>query len=156
MAFTVAELRDMPNARPMYLVEIQTLNSGDMLYLSDRNRVFSSQNYEAYLQDLSNVGAELERADSSGLNAEVSFQFLNDGYKTDGYLSDYLDTYPLEGAAVTVKEIYIDVNDTNSSDSVTIFTGIMDAPKVINQQSFVCSASDKGVYKQQDGVRGRF
>jgi hypothetical protein len=156
MAFTVAQLRDMPNARPVYLVEIQTLNSGDMLYLSNKNIEFSSQNYEAYLSALTDIGAELERASSEGRNADVTFQFLNDTYKTSTYLTDYLDTYPIEGATVTVKEIYIDVNGNNSSDSVMTFTGILDAPMDINQLGFTVQASSKGWFKQQDSVRGRF
>jgi hypothetical protein len=124
---SATQLRDRPRAEPVYLVEIELKNGGPTLYISDRNIVMTTQRYENYLDDLSD------------LNSFSVLKFRNDRYKTYDYLIEIGDTYPFEGATVTVKECYLDGND--SSSAVVIFKGALEEPRDIDRMGFTCKVS---------------
>jgi hypothetical protein len=143
---TIAQARARAKTEPIYLVEIALLNSGPTLYLSDRTVKVGSQTYQHYLNDLSGLSDELGRYDSAGLNSDITLRFDNAAFTSGGTAYDYLieigDTYPFEGAAVTIQEVYLDPDGTPSAAG-TLFVGVLDEPADIDIAGFTCKASGK-------------
>ena len=137
---TVARSRGYDRAEPVYFVEIALLNSGPVLYLSDRNVTVSGQAYEDYLSDLSGLGDSLERATSGGLNADITLGFRNERFRSYSYLIEIGETYPLIGAACTIRECYLDASGA-PSDTETAFKGVLDEPCDITLFGFSCGVS---------------
>ncbi len=137
---TIAQARDKDRARPVYLMEITLLNSGPTLYFSDGNITVGGQRYEDYLGDLSGLGEDIRRSDSEGLNANINLGFKNDRYKAYTYLVELGETYPFEGAEVTIKETYLDAAGV-PSDAETVFKGALDEPRDIDLMGFACRVS---------------
>jgi hypothetical protein len=138
---TIIEARNRLRAEPVYLLEIALLNSGPTLYLSDRILTVGSQVYEDYVDDLKGLGEELKRLDAGSLNADFTVRLRNDNYKTYDHLVTMGDTCPFEGAAVTVKEVYLDSDGTPSA-AETIFKGVIDTLVDIDLLWFSCKVSD--------------
>jgi hypothetical protein len=127
-------------ARSVWLVEIRLLNSGPTLYLSDRNVTVQGQRYEYYLDDLSGLGEELRRADSGGLNADIALVFDNGRYQGYNRLVEIGETYPFDGAGVTIKAAYLD-DDGTLLDLETVYKGVIEGPTGITPLAFECRVS---------------
>jgi hypothetical protein len=140
--YTVSQQKALDRKRlaPIWLVEISLQNSGPTLYFSDRNILVGSTLYEDYLEDLNGLGAQLNRKNSEFLNLDVTFRFKNRRFKTYNHLIEIGDAYPFEGAAATIKKVYLDDND-NPSDAEIIEKVILDEPGDIDQVNFMCRAS---------------
>ncbi len=134
------EARDQDRLEPVYLVEIALLNSGPTLYLSSRDVTYQSTAYQSYLDRVDGLGNESPRGGKGSLNAHVSIVFRNDPYGQSAHLVELGDTYPFEGAGITVKEVYLD-GDGNMSSSDTVFHGALEEPRDIDLMSFTCKAS---------------
>lgn len=137
---TLLQLKDRSRYKPAYLLELTLKNSGPTLYLSDRNISIEGQIYEDYLDDLTGIGDELRRADSEGLNTDITLTFKNDKYKGYNYLIEIGDTYPFEGAVCVIKETALDDSGTPSVPE-TVFKGVLDEPEDIDLMGFKCKVS---------------
>jgi hypothetical protein len=137
---TFAEARNRARTEPVILVEIELLNSGPTLYLSDRNVTVGGRHYQDYLESLGSLGEELRRQDSSSLNTDASLRFRNDPYGGYAHLVEMEAAHPFTGAAVTVRECYLD-EDGTPSDTETIFRGVLDEPREIDLLGFTCRIS---------------
>ncbi len=137
---SAAVCRDRNRAEPIFLIEINLKNSGPTLYLSDRNILIGSQQYENYISEISGIEGEINLIDSSSSNTDISLTFKNDRYGSYNYLIEIGDTYPFEGAGCLIREVYLD-DDNNPSDMVTIFKGVIDEPQDIDLLSFRCKLS---------------
>lgn len=137
---SAATYRDRSRAEPVYLVEIMLKNSGPTLYLSDRNILVSSRQYENYIQDITGISGDVNRADSTISNADITIVLKNDKYTSYDYLVEIGDVYPFEGATCLIKEVYLG-DDSTPSEVVTIFKGVIDEPQEIDLLSFQCSVS---------------
>ncbi len=133
------EARAMDRAEPVYLVEVGLLNSGPVLYLSDRQITVAGQLYEDYLHGLSGLGAELRRADAQGLNTSLELSFRTDPWRAYARLVNVLDDYPMDGAEVTVSEVFLDTDGLPSGAGV-LFKGVIEEPKEIDLKGFRCRA----------------
>jgi hypothetical protein len=129
----IERFRDMPRAEPVCLVEIELKNSGPVLYFSDRAVSAMGQDYEDYLVEITGLTA----GDNISTAATVSFK--NDRFGPYESLIDIAEDYPFEGAAITVKEVYLDV-DGEASEVVTILKGTLAAPRDIDLMGFSCEA----------------
>jgi hypothetical protein len=80
------------------------------MYLTDGTAVWIFGNrYEHYLDSLSGLGEEVQRATSEGLNTDITLRLANRQWRTEGEpLIAIGDTYPFEGASVVIKEVYFD------------------------------------------------
>jgi hypothetical protein len=137
---TLEEARALDKAEPIYLLEVALLNSGPTLRLSDRNVTSGGQSYEDYMEDLSGLGEELRRPDSTGLNSEIELRFTNEPMGAYSHLIDMDAEHPFTGAGVVIKETYLD--DTGQpSESGVLFKGALDEPRDIDLMGFTCRAS---------------
>jgi len=144
----IGRLRDRSRYKPAYLVEITLKNGGPTLYFSDRNINADGTLYEDYLDDLSGLGDELRRLDSSALNADITLRFKNDKYKGYNYLIEIGDTYPFEGAVCVIKETALDDSGTPSIPE-TVFKGALDEPSAIDLMGFTCRVSSMPYVKDR-------
>lgn len=141
MTMSVAQARGLTRLKPVFLIEIALQGAGaPTLYLSDRNITVSSQIFENYLDDLSGLAEEIERATSASRNPNISLRFHNDRYSSYNYLIEIGSVYPWEGAALTIKEVYLDDDNTPSAVD-TVFKGALDEPRNIDLIGFECKAS---------------
>lgn len=152
MTFTAAIARDRPRAAVVYLVEIQTLASGPLLYLSDRNKVVGGLAYSDYIARVDGLGDTLFRATADFQTMPITITFRNDPYDDGstayGYLSALSEDHPLEGAAVAVKACYLD-DDNEPATPETVFVGNLDSPRSITGISFVCPVLSREAYASQ-------
>lgn len=137
---TIAEARGTNRLKPVFLVEITLGNSGPTLYLSDRNLTVAGQRYEDYLGDLSGLAEEVRRAESGGLNSDITLSFRNDRFQGYDYLIEMGETYPFEGAACVIKEVCLDDAD-NTSETETLFKGVLEEARDIDLIGFRCKVS---------------
>ena len=137
---TAEEAMGRTRLKPVWLIDIMLKNSGPTLNISDRNIEMYGTIYENYLDDLSGLGAELRRASSQGLNPDIRLNFANGKFRGYNHLVEIGDTYPFEGADITIREIYLDDDDVPSVE-VTWFKGVLDEPENIDLMRFECSAS---------------
>lgn len=151
---SIVRMRERTRLRPVYLVEIALQNSGPTLYLSDRNITIGDtpQTYENYIHNISEIAEEIERATSEGLNPEIQIEFYNGKFQAYNYLIEIGDTYPFEGAVITIKEIYLD-DDGVASVIDTIFKGALDEPRDIDLMQFSCAASSLPFWKDKQFVQ---
>lgn len=145
---TIAKARGRLNVKPVWLVEIALKNSGGTLYFSDKNIVVGSQRYEDYLESLSSMSEQLGRKDSHTINTNLRLTFKNDVYQSYDNLILIGDTYPFEGAGVTIKECYLE-DDDDPSDVETRFVGVLDAPRSIDVTNFICDISSVIYHKDR-------
>ncbi len=136
---SIDEARAMDRAEPVYLIEVELLNSGPVLYLSDRQVTVAGQLYEDYLHGLSGLGAELRRTHAQGLNTSLELSFRNDPWRAYSYLVNALDDYPIDGAEVTVSEVLLDTDGLPSGTAV-LFKGVLEEPREIDLMGFQCRA----------------
>jgi hypothetical protein len=141
---TIEQARDNSRIKPVYLVEIDLLNSGPTLYFSDRIISVGGQAYEPFIDMITGLSQALERSSAQFTNSAISIKFKNDPYINSGtpfaFLSLLGDTYPFQGASLTLKRTYLD-DDNSPSDVETVFVGVLDPPMDINLVEFVCSVS---------------
>jgi hypothetical protein len=149
----VNQARDSAHVAPIILVEVTLKNSGGTHYFSDRSITVAAQRYEDYISNSLTIGAQLERDTSAGKNADVNIVFKNQAYKTYDYLIEIGETYPFEGADVTIKEVYL-LDDGTLSDVDTLFVGALDSPKGIDLLSFSCKAISSEYITQWKNRRG--
>jgi hypothetical protein len=145
MSWDTAQARDRNRAQPVYLVEIQTLNGGPLLKFADRNILVGAVQYADYIGSLSGISGTLDRATSGATNSNASVVFKNDPYDAYAYLSDLSEDYPLEGAAIEVKELFIDDVGAQTTPT-TIFTGNLDSPTGITSIAFSCAAMSRETF----------
>jgi len=139
---TIAQSRDRPRAKPVYLVEITLKNSGPTLYFSDRNILVGSQQYENYIEDIQGIGEEIKRIDSTFLNIDITIIIKNERFKTYNHLVEIGDIYPFEGADCTIKEVCLD-DDNNPSDTETLLKCNLDELEDIDLLNFSCKLSSR-------------
>lgn len=146
---SIAEARGRTRLAPICLVEIILQGSGaPTLYLSDRNITVAGQIYEYYITGVDGLAEEIKRATSEGLNPRIDLTFWNARYAAYNYLIEIGDTYPFEGAILTVKECYLN-DDGVPSVVETLFKGALDEPRDIDLMKFTCSASSMLFAKDQ-------
>ena len=138
MTITADQARDRNRAAIVYLCDIQTLAGGPLLRLSDRNIPVGSVVYQAYLAGLSGLGDSLYRATGAFVNNPAALVFLNLPWDAYTSLAIMSETYPLEGAAVTIKQVHLD-GDLTSATPETVFLGNLDSPKNITSITFACA-----------------
>ena len=139
MTFTAAVARDRTRAAVVYLVDIQTLAFGPLLRLSDRNVIVAGVAYSDYIAGVSGVGDTLYRATGAFTSPPASITVRNDPYDTFTHLSELSETYPLEGAAVTIKTVCLDDDGTPATPE-TVFVGNFDSPTGVTGIAFTCAA----------------
>ncbi len=149
------EARGRTRLEPVRLVEVELKNSGPTLYFSDRNIEVGGQRYENYIEDLSGLGEGLRRAESPGPDSLLTLRFKNDAFESHDYLVEVGDTYPFEGAVVTVKEVYLDPptgsgQAARQSETVELFKGILDEPRDIDLLGFTCGATSMEYAKDRE------
>lgn len=124
---TVLQARDKLRINPVMLVEITLANPGPVLYFADRNIAVGGVRYEDYF-------------DGASFSDGITLRFKNDRYKGYGSLIELNGVYPFGGAAVSIKEIYMD-DYGNQSEAEVVLKGILDAPHDIDRLSFSCGVS---------------
>jgi hypothetical protein len=139
MTLTAAQARDRSRAEAVYLADIQLLAGGPLLRLSDRNITVAAGAYCDYLSSISGVGDTLYRATAAFESAQIALVFRNDPYSPYACLSALVDAYPIEGAAVTLSQCFLDDDGTPTTPEV-IFIGNLDSPAGITGISFSCAA----------------
>jgi hypothetical protein len=130
----VEKLRGRTRLEPVWLVEVELLNSGPTLYFSDRNVTVGGRRYENYLEGL------------SGSEERFDLRFRNDPFMSYGRLVEIGDEHPFEGAAVTVKEVYLDPSTGSGqaggqSEPVELFRGVLEEPRRIDLMGFACGVT---------------
>jgi hypothetical protein len=150
----MAQAREREYAEPVFLVDIELLNSGPTLYFSDRLVTVGAQAYEDYVDDLSGLGDELRRQDSGALNADFTIRLRNDRYRTYEHLITMGDTYPFDGAEVTVKETYLDSDGTPSA-AETLFKGVIDNLRNIDLLWFEARVSSRPFHDDRKWKQNR-
>lgn len=145
MTLTTAQARDRTRAEIVFLVEVQTLASGPLLLLSDRNITIAGIQYADYIASVTGLGDQLTRATGAFANGNASIVFKNDPWDANAYLSDLLETYPFEGAAVTIKRVFVDDDGTTATPE-TVFVGNLDSPVNISTIAFTCSANCREMF----------
>lgn len=135
-----ARAREGVRLDPVYLVEIGLGGGGPTLLFSDRSITVGGVMYEDYLDDLSGIGVELSRMDSSGRNAAIALSFRNERWGAYERLIEVGETYPFEGASCLIAEVYLDVAG-EPSEEVVLFVGVLDEPREIDLMGFRCGVS---------------
>ncbi|KKL61871.1 hypothetical protein LCGC14_2190980 [marine sediment metagenome] len=136
----IDEARALDRAEPVYLVEVELLNSGPTLYFSDRSITVGGTLYEDYLHDLSGLGAELARSSAGGLNTSLALRFRNDPWRSYGFLVEAGEDFPFEGSTITVKEVLIESTGSPSAPAV-VFKGFLEQPMETDLMGFRARAS---------------
>jgi hypothetical protein len=137
---TILQARDGSRIKPVYLLVIVLENSGDTLYLSDREITVGGNRYQSYLLNMTEIGEQLQRANSEGLNSNLTLNFKNDAYGAHPYLIQKGTLTPFEGATCTISEVYLDDIGT-ASDAEVLYVGVLDNPKSIDLMRFSCMVS---------------
>ncbi|RJQ22036.1 MAG: hypothetical protein C4560_03145 [Nitrospiraceae bacterium] len=146
---SIQKALDRSRLKPVYIVESTLQGAGaPTLYFSDRNITVGSQIYENYLDDLSGLAEEIERATSEGLNPDIHLRFKNDRFMSHTHLIEIGSTYPFHGAVTIIKEVYLD-DDNAFSDVRTIFKGALDQPRDIDELNFTCPVSAMTLVKDK-------
>lgn len=140
-ALTADQARSSRTLNACVLVDI-ALRGGVTLHLSDRNVESGQYRYEAYLIDAPATREQLERADSTGTNADVELQVRNDRYGSYTYLSQCLDSYPMTGGTVTITDAWLSPWGELMATEV-LFVGTADEPREITRQGFRCTISSR-------------
>jgi len=128
MTLTVDEARAKKRLYPVLLLDIELQNSGGTVYFSDKNILVGSNQYQRYILNASNVSDAVKRSTSVGDNPAVTIKFNNKSFRTYSHLSLIENDYPIAGAKVTIKEVYLD-DDGGQSDVATLFIGIFEEIK---------------------------
>jgi hypothetical protein len=142
---TLAQLRSLARAEPVYLLQITLKNSGPTLYFSDRRIKVEGIEYEDYIDALDGLGSVHERSTSQGMNSAVSIKFKNSAYGASDYLIELGSTYPFEGALVLIQEAMLDVSGQPSVGE-DVFKGVLESPHAIDLLGFICRASSVEFY----------
>ena len=104
---TLAEARSKIHVRPIFIFDIALLgDSAPTLYFSDRNVTVGGNDYEDFIDNMPDIQEEVRFINSSGLNSDITIVFKNDKYETKDYLIQFTETYPFNGATVTIQEVY--------------------------------------------------
>ncbi len=144
----IAQARDGSSLEPVFICDIQLKNAGPLLRFSTRQITVGGYLYEPYIEAISGLSDEINRIDSSFLNAAIQIVFKNLPFKTYDFLIEIADTYPFTGAQITVKEVYLS-NGSPTSDTATLFLGNLDEPREIDIAAFKCNVSTRAFYLDQ-------
>ncbi len=125
---TVDEARAKKRLYPVLLFDIELQNSGGTIYLSDKKIKIGSTQYQKYILNASNVSDAVKRTTSVGDNPAVTVKFNNKAFRAYSHLSLIETDYPIAGAKVTIKEVYLDDNEAQS-DIADLFVGIFEEIK---------------------------
>lgn len=142
---TQKKLLERRRLTPVILVDIALQNSGPTLYLSDRQITVSGVVYEKYIKNVKSIDEDLSRITSESMNSDVTILFDNQQFRSFSHLAAIGSTYPFEGSITTIKELYLD-DDNSQSEVLTIFKGALDEPKNVNLIDFQCSVSSLPYY----------
>lgn len=138
---SLATLRERRRAHIAWLVDVQLLAPGaPLLKFSDINIDYVTDRYDRYIMAIGGVAQELERASSDSLNSPINITFRNGPWRAFSNLIEVGETYPFEGAAVTVKSVHLD-DEKNPTDAEIIFQGILEEPRAITRRDFTCRAA---------------
>jgi hypothetical protein len=152
VALTAAQARDSTRAAIVILAEIQTLNGGPLLYFSDRNIIVGGVAYCDYLAAVSGVGDTLFRATSDFSSQAASVTLRNnpydDGTTAYSHLSELSEDFPLEGAAVAIKRVYLDDAGAPTTPE-TLLVGNFDSPQNITRIALTCSVMCREAFISQ-------
>jgi hypothetical protein len=124
-------------------VDIELRGAGaPTLRLSDKNIDYDVYSYARYIDNISGLAEDVERAGSGGMNADVSILFLNDPWGSDDRLIELESSYPFDGAVCTIKAVHL-MDDGTPSEAETVFVGRLDQPEAIDLVHFRCRVSSK-------------
>jgi len=132
---TVSELRTYDRAEPLYLVEITLIGEGaPVLCFAERGITVDGIVYEPYLSGIYGV-EEFGLSNSGGLDMSIRISFLNEPWGMYSRLSEVGDDYPFEGAAFSLREVYIGI-DGEPSASGLLCRGVLDGLSSIDLMGF--------------------
>lgn len=141
---TIAQLRERPGAKPVYLAQIQLLNGGPLVYWALININIGGHQYGDYIDELKGVDSALSLVDTAVNNLGITISCNNTRWREFAYLSEGLETYPITGAAITLLETYLDNAGVPASDGPVILTkGFVEQPETITPLGFECKVSSR-------------
>lgn len=97
-----------PYVVPVYLIHITT--GIETLYFSDRNFRYNSHDYEDYITNLAGFAQSIDRFGGS-LNLNAQLNFKNAAYRSEDYLADFFNTYPISRAELNLYILYADQSE---------------------------------------------
>ena len=134
-------LRNRRRAKIVWLVDVELLGAGaPVLRLSNRNLEYSIYRYQRYILAVTGIARELSRVDSDSLNSPVTVRFQNRPFMAFDFLIEAGETYPFEGAKVTISALHLD-DDNLPTEAEIVFVGVLDEPRGITKREFTCRAS---------------
>lgn len=140
---TPSDARAKNRINPILLFDITLLNGGGAIYLSDRNILVGSTQYQKYILNAPEITDAVRRDNSKGNTPSVRIKFNNKLFRTYGHLSLIENDYPIAGSNVIIKQIYLD-DDNVQSTAETIFQGTFEEIKRETKSSFgVIAMSNK-------------
>jgi hypothetical protein len=136
---TVKQARAKNRLYPVILLDIELLNGGGTIYLSDKNILVGSTQYQKHILNATDISDAVKRDTSQGDNPAVLIQFINKAFRAYSHLSLIEDAFPLAGGKVTIKEVYLDDNN-DQSDLATLFVGEFEEIRNETRQVFEITA----------------
>jgi len=132
---TFADARKANWIKPVYLLQIQTLNSGPILYFANSNIKVGAQHYADYMISMTSIQQSTSRIDGKGINSNIRLRFKNRPFSTYDKLIELRDDNPMTGAEITIKEIYFDRHGAQTTVD-TVAVGVLDEAVNITSEHF--------------------
>lgn len=150
MATPTTTARDKSSIEPIYLAEI-TLKGPipPTLFFSTRQATVDNQLYENYLDVVTGIDESVKRNTSVFGNSNINIKFKNDPFRGNDFLILIGDTNPFEGATCVIKEVYLDNDGVTASSPVTVYQGVLEAPRNTDLLNFDCRMSSKAFHQDR-------